>query len=210
MKLVRRPAVRWYVSRALSLPAQRFASVAVACSVAVVAAGCGGGGARQDANEPSGNFRVQIVRADFPSKQSLAKRSKMVIAVKNVDSRTIPNIAVTVKSFDQRSNDPNLADPRRPIFVVNTGPHGGDTAYVGTWALGALPPGQTKVFTWDVTAVVAKRYSLRYAVSAGLNGKARAVLASGGTPTGVFTGAISGRAPQAYVDDNGNVVTPGQ
>jgi hypothetical protein len=209
MKLVRSGGERWYVSRALSRPAPRLVSVALVCSLGVVAAGCGGG-ARQDVNEPNGLYRVQVVRAEFPSKQSLAKRSKLVIAVKNVDSKTIPNIAVTVKSFDQRSNDPNLADPRRPVFILNTGPHGGDTAYVGTWALGALPPGETKVFTWDVTAVVAKPYRLQYAVSAGLNGKARAILASGGRPTGVFTGAISGKAPQAYVNDAGKVVTPGQ
>jgi hypothetical protein len=177
----------------------------LACA-SLVAAGCGGG-TRQDANEPSGNFKVQVVRAHFPLKQSLAKRSKMVIAIKNVDSKTIPNIAVTVKDFDQRKDDPNLADPRRPIFIVNSGPHGGDTAYVGTSALGELKPGQTKVFTWDVTAVVAGPYKLRYAVSAGLNGKAKAVLAGGGLPTGEFAGRISGRAPQASVDDNGNVVT---
>ena len=183
--------------------------VVLACAgLAAISAGCGGG-ARQDANEPNGKFRVQVVRAEFPSKQSLAKRSKMVIAVKNVDSKTIPNIAVTVKAFDQRLSDPSLADPRRPIFVVNHGPRGGDTAYVGTSALGELRPGQTKVFTWDVTAVVAGRYKLRYAVSAGLNGKARAVSSSGAIPSGVFVGKISGRAPQARIDDSGKVVTSG-
>ena len=208
MKLVQSSMTgRWYVSRPLSRRADRLFVVAVACLIASVAAGCGGGGPRQDAGEPSGNYRVQIVRAQFPTKQSLAKRSRLVIAVKNVDSKTIPNIAVTVKSFDQRSSDPNLADPSRPIFVVNTGPRGGDTAYVGTWALGPLAPGKTKVFTWDVTAVVAQSYKVRYAVAAGLNGKARAVLAGGGTPSGVFSGKISGKAPTAYVDDDGKVVT---
>jgi hypothetical protein len=204
MKLVQSSNLRrWYLSRAV----QRLVVVACASLVGVVAAGCGGGGQRQDVNEPNGNFKVQIVRAQFPTKQSLAKRSRLVIAVKNVDSKTIPNIAVTVKSFDQRSTDPNLADPRRPVFIVNTGPRGGDTAYVGTWALGPLSPGKTKVFTWDVTAVVAQKYKLSYAVAAGLNGKARAILAGGGTPSGVFSGSISGKAPQAYVNDNGQVVT---
>jgi len=212
MKLVQSPRTpletprsRWYRSRALSPTARRAVPVLLACA-SLVAAGCGGG-TRQDANEPSGDFKVQVVRAQFPQKQSLAKRSKMVIAVKNVDSKTIPNISITVKDFDQRKSDPSLADPRRPIFVVNSGPRGGDTAYVGTSALGELKPGQTKVFTWDVTAVVAGPYTLKYAVSAGLNGKAKAVLASGGQPAGEFSGRIRGRAPQARVDDNGNVVT---
>ena len=117
-------------------------------AAAVAAAGCGGGGPRQDADEPDGTFKIQVVRAKFPDKQSLAKRSQMVITVKNVDSKTIPNVAVTVKSFDQTKNDPTLADPRRPQFIVNTGPAGGDTAYVGTSALGALKPGETKTFKW--------------------------------------------------------------
>jgi hypothetical protein len=169
-------------------------------------AGCGGGGPRQDAGEPSGSYKIEVVQAKFPDKQSLAARSQMVIAVKNVDTKTIPNIAVTVKSFDQRATDPNLADPRRPLFVLNTGPRGGDTAYVGTSALGALKPGQTKIFKWDVTAVKAGPYTLRYAVSAGLNGKAKAVLAGGGVPRGAFTGSISNKAPQARVADDGTTV----
>lgn len=170
--------------------------------------GCGGG-QRQDAHEPSGKFKVQVVSAKFPAKQSLAQRSSMVIAVKNVDSRTIPNVAVTVKSFDVRKKDPSLADPRRPRFIVNTGPHGGDTADVGTSALGPLKPGATKKFKWDVTAVMPGRYRISYAVAAGLNGKARAVLAGGGTPTGVFSGKVSGKAPAAHVADDGHTIVSG-
>ncbi|HEX4734713.1 MAG TPA: hypothetical protein VH247_09890 [Thermoleophilaceae bacterium] len=186
----------------------RYIGAAVAC--AVIVAGCGGGGPRQDANEPSGDFKVQVIEAKFPDHQSLAKRSRMTITVKNVDSRTIPNVAVTVDSFDQTKNDPTLADPRRPRFIVNKGPAGGDTAYVGTSALGPLEPGRTKTFKWDVTAVVAGKYSLKYAIAAGLNGKAKAVLAGGGLPKGKFTGTISGRAPQAKVADDGKtVVTSG-
>src|SRR3982750_1337089 len=122
-------------SRALVIPV-------VAASLLV--AGCGGGGPRQDADEPSGNYKVQVVQAKFPDKQALAKRSVMRITVKNVDTKTIPDVAVTVKSFDVTKNDPTLADPRRPQFVVNKGPAGGDTAYVGTSALGPLKPGETK------------------------------------------------------------------
>jgi hypothetical protein len=180
------------------------AIAAIACGLLV--AGCGGGGTRQDADEPSGTFKVQVVEAKFPDKQSLAKRSKMLITVKNVDTRTIPNVAVTVKSFDQTKNDPTLADPRRPQFVVNTGPAGGDTAYVGTSALGPLKPGETKTFKWDVTAVTAGKYSLKYAVAAGLDGKARAVLAGGGRPSGEFTGVVSNKAPDAKVADDGKTV----
>ncbi|HEX6713999.1 MAG TPA: hypothetical protein VF066_11450 [Thermoleophilaceae bacterium] len=184
----------------------RSGAVIAALGCGLVVAGCGGGGPRQDADEPSGSFKVQVVEAKFPDHQSLAKRSTLTITVKNVDSRTIPNVAVTVKSFDQNKNDPTLADPRRPQFVVNKGPAGGDTAYVGTSALGPLKPGDTKTFKWDVTAVVAGKYSLKYAIAAGLNGKAKAVLAGGGSPRGEFTGTVSNKAPEAKVADDGKTV----
>jgi hypothetical protein len=208
MKLVHASSIRaqWYLSRALSRrSAHRAVPVALACAGLLVV-GCGGG-ERQDKDEPTGNYKVEIVQAKFPGGQSLAKRSALVIAVKNVDSKTIPNAAVTVNSFDQRKNDPSLADPRRPLFVVNKGPRGGDTAYVGTWALGPLKPGQVKVFRWDVTAVKAGPYNLRYKVAAGLDGKAQAVLAGGGKPSGEFRGEVSNKAPKASVAEDGSVVT---
>ena len=205
MKLVQSRLPHLYDSRALVSRTLVIAPVAAA----ILVSGCGGG-ARQDANEPSGNFKVQVLEARFPGHQSLAKRSIMRITVKNVDTKTIPNVAVTVKSFDVRKKDPSLADPRRPQFVVNKGPAGGDTAYVGTSALGPLRPGETKTFLWDVTAVAAGKYSLKYAIAAGLNGKARAILASGATPRGEFKGVVSNKAPQSKVADNGKtVVTSG-
>jgi hypothetical protein len=201
MKLVQSSSGRLYDSAAL-----RRSAVIAALGCGLVVAGRGGGGERQDANEQSGTYKIQVVEAKFPDHQSLAKRSTMTITVKNVDSKTIPNVAVTVKSFDQTKNDPSLADPRRPQFIVNRGPAGGDTAYVGTSALGPLKPGETKTFKWDVTAVIAGKYSLKYAVAAGLNGKARAVLAGGGAPRGEFKGSVSNKAPNAKVADDGKTV----
>jgi hypothetical protein len=201
MKLVQSEFQRLYDS-----PALRRIAVIAALACGLVVAGCGGGGPRQDADEPSGSYKIQVVQAKFPDHQSLAKRSTMTITVKNVDSKTIPNVAVTVNSFDQTKNDPSLADPRRPQFIVNKGPAGGDTAYVGTSALGPLKPGETKTFKWDVTAVVAGKYSLKYAVAAGLDGKAKAVLAGGGTPKGEFTGQVSNKAPNTKVADDGKTV----
>ena len=202
MKLVHAASRHLYDSAAL----KRRALAASLILPALVVSACGGGGERQDADEPEGSYRIQVVEAKFPEQQSLAKRSTMEIKVKNVDSKTIPNVAVTVKSFDVRKDDPTLADPRRPQFVVNNGPRGGDTAYVGTSALGPLKPGQTKTFRWDVTAVMAGRYNVKYSVSAGLDGKAKAVLAGGGAPTGSFKGEVSAEAPEARVADDGKTV----
>jgi hypothetical protein len=184
-------------------------SAALLAAVVVLLASCGG--KSQDANEPSGNFKVQVVRATFPGKQKLAKRSTMVIVVKNVDNRTLPNPSVTVNSFNRVSTASNLADPSRPVFVVDAGPTGGDTANQATSAFGKpLAPGKTAVFKWNVTAVHTGKYRIRWEVSAGLYGKARAVDSTGKTPTGTFSGAISNAAPHSKVNfKNGRTVEGG-
>ena len=52
----------------------------VAVPLAAGIASCGGG-SRQDANEPSGDFPVRIVSADFPSKQQLAGNTNLTLSV---------------------------------------------------------------------------------------------------------------------------------
>lgn len=185
----------------------------MAALVILLLAGCGGP-ARQDEDEPSGRYRVEITEASFPDDQKLAKSSRLKIGVRNVDTKTIPNIAVTVgtdvggaagsedtEGFDYY--DPGNEDPSKPIFVIDTEPRGGQTGYRETWALGELKPGQTKTFAWDLTAVEAKPYNIRYEVSAGLDGKAKAVLANGEQPRGRFTGEVSDKPPQAKVARSG-------
>jgi hypothetical protein len=168
------------------------------------------GGSPQDAHEPSGKYKVEVHGA-FPNKQKLAKRSRMVITVHNVDNKTLPNVSVTVRSFNRDSTQPNLADASRPVFIVNAGPRGGESANEQTSALGPLAPGATKRFVWDVTAVQTGPYKIAYTVSAGLYGKAIAVDASGKeNPGGEFDGTISNAAPHSTVNfKNGKTVEGG-
>jgi hypothetical protein len=167
----------------------------LATSVAAFAvAGCGGG-TRQDANEPSGTFPMNVVQADFPKSQSLAKPEAMTIAVKNTGTKEIPNLAVTVDSFSTRSQQQGLADPQRPVWIVDAGPTGGTTAYTNTWALGKLGPGKTRTFTWHVTAISPGTHTVKYRVAAGLNGKAKAELPDGSPPRGSFIARVS-RSPR--------------
>lgn len=214
------------------------------CGVALAAAGCGGGAAAQDANEPEAEFDVDVVDASFPEDQKLAKDSVLEIEVENVDSRTIPNINVTVDGFDYKLRDPdepdeidpNVADPRRPIFVVEKSPveylrdrfpanaslvdrevnppaggrkpwGEGDTAYVNTFSLGELPAGEKALFRWAVSAVKPGPFELRYEVTAGFDGKATAVGPDGEVPTGRFRGVVSSDSPRARVaEDDGETV----
>ena len=186
-------------------------------------AGCGGG-ERQDENEASGDFPVEVVKASFPEKQKLAKSSELVVTVRNAGHETIPNIGVTVNGLDERKQDPDLADPDRPVFAINgvqvkiagfpeskdASPRGCDTAYVDTWACGPLKPDQVKAFTWSVTAVRAGDYKITWRVNAGLDGKAKATAPGGGPqPRGAFAGTISNRAPTVRVADDGHTIVNG-
>jgi hypothetical protein len=190
------------------------------CAIATIAlVGCGGGD-RQDKNEPSGQFNVDVTEASFPPDQKLAKQSDIVIAVKNTGNETVPNITVTLNGLDYRLKDKSVADPARPQFVINgvpknigsfaeskdAAPEGGETAYVNTWALGPLAPGKERTFRWTVTAVKGGPYKLTYEVAGGLNGKAKAVNASGQTPRGLFSGTVDDTPPQTKVSDDGVTV----
>jgi len=183
----------------------------VPCAVGAVlaAAGCGNG-TRQDADEPSGTFQVAVVRASFPAKQHLAKSERFVIAVRNTGSKAVPDLAVTVDSFASRSQQAGLADPSRAVWIIDDGPRGGDTAYTNTWALGRLAPGQTRRFVWKVTAVQAGTHTVKWQIAAGLNGKAKAILAGNRAPSGSITVDVSEKPAQSHVDPStGDVVREG-
>jgi hypothetical protein len=199
-----------------------------------VIAACGSN-QRQDANEPSGNFTVSIPTARFPPAQRLAQNTHLVIAVRNDSSKTIPNVAVTicnvtcsypapvgegtsVQAFSQYLNQPNLANHSRPVWIVDIppgpctysclsgGPGGAVTAYSNTWAMGSLAPGGTATFDWAVTAVAPGKHVVAWEVAAGLNGKAKAVLADGAMPQGTFNVNISSAPQQAYVTQSGQII----
>ena len=201
----------WYVPAAVegsTVFACRFAGIAAGVA-ALAVAGCGGG-ERQDASEPSGTFQVDVVNASFPTKQHLAKSERFVIAVRNSGRKAVPNVAVTVSSFASRSQQAGLADPSRAVWVIDASPRGGDTAYTNTWALGRLAPGQTRRFVWRVTAVQAGTHTVKWAVAAGLNGKAKATLSGNRAPAGSVTVDVSSKPAQARVDPaTGKVVREG-
>ena len=65
-------------------------------ALSVVGISACGGGERQDVDEPSGDFPVQIVRADFPSNQKLAENTNLALTVGNAGQKTIPDLAITI------------------------------------------------------------------------------------------------------------------
>jgi len=187
--------------------------------LAVVASGCGGG-ERQDANEAEASYEVTVVDAAFPERQRLAEESELAITVRNDADETIPNVAVTLAGLNRKSDNPNVQDPTRPVFVIDgvpakiggykeiklAAPDGGQTSLVDTWALGKLKPGARKTFRWRLTAVYAGPFELSYAVAAGLGGNAKAVGPGDAQPRGSFKGTISSKAPISRIAADGTTV----
>jgi hypothetical protein len=157
------------------------------------------GAKKQDANEPTGTWKVRVTDASFPGRQRLADEVQLRIRVKNEDTRAIPDLAVTVDGFNQRKDSPDLADPSRPVWVVDEGPVNATTAYTNTWAVGPVPAGQTRTLVWKVAAVRAGTYSVRWRVAAGLNGKAKAA-EDGQPPTGQFIARVSDKPHPVKID----------
>jgi len=201
----------------------------------LIAAGCGGG-SRQDAHEPSGTYRMRIVRASFPALQSIARPTSLVITVQNLGPRTVPNVAVTIDSFYYTEHYPELASNKRPVWIVDQGPGaiasppveseavsppgGGQTAYVNTWALGPLAPSQLRTFRWRVVPVKPGLHTVRFSIAAGLAGRAKATVVSNGrvvilgssapgVPHGLFVVHIAPTPPPRHVNPNTGQVVPG-
>jgi len=193
---------------------RRFAAL-TATALAATLGACGGGDPRQDADEPEGDYRLEIVDASWKSDQSIAERTTMRIKVRNADSKAAPNVALTIETgpeksggapgaFAQNRDDAGLSDPSRPVWVIDRSPVGGETAYTNTWSLGRLEPGRTKTFEWRVTAVKAGDYKVGYRLSPGLDGKAR--LASGAKGNGTFTVKVDDEPTRSRIAKDGKTV----
>jgi hypothetical protein len=205
--------------------------LAPVCLAAIAVTGCGSG-SRQDANEPKGDFPVQVLSASFPAAQRLATTSNLVVVVRNPGPKEIPIVSVTVKcpasavgGFAYRTTFKGVADAARPRFVINTiptrtprqydrgrlDPLERSSSYVDTYPLGPLAAGRTATFRWNVTAARSGPYRICYRVNAGLNGKAKAVPAqSGGPVDGQFVGVIAEKPPQAHIGADGRTVVEGR
>jgi hypothetical protein len=191
----------------------RAVPIALLGALVLAAAGCGGG-ERQDADAPSGDFELDVTGASFPAKQQVAGATTLKLEVVNKGDEPIPNLAVVVRTrpttagqsptaFGARSGDPTLNDSARPIWVLDQGPKGGDSAYVDTWAVGPLGPGATKTLEWKVTPVQPGEYTIAWRLAPALVGDVHLV---GGRTKGSFQVSISDDPVPAHVGKDGEVV----
>jgi hypothetical protein len=198
-----------------------------------------GGGERQDVREPSGNYPVKVTKANFPHRQLLVETSDLQLEIKNVGDQTIPDLAVTIyttpataptsepkarDSFSVRLDQPGLADPNRPVWILEEGypklitpgvtlknlghapSAGAAAAQTDTFQFGPVRSGEGKDIVWRVTPVRAGNYTVHYEVAAGLHGKAKAVTDNGGPVKDELAVTVSSKTPDTCVK-GGRVTT---
>jgi hypothetical protein len=187
--------------------------VLAALALALACAGCGGG-ERQDAEAPSGSFSLDVTEASFPAEQRIAEPTTMKLRVRNTGDREVPDLAVTVETapdtegaapvaFGEADDDPALAASARPVWVVDTPPAGGASAYVNTWSVGPLGAGRSRDVTWKLTAVKPGSYTVAWRLAPALEGD---VQLDGDRTSGRFEVEISDEPVPARVGADGEVI----
>jgi hypothetical protein len=224
-----RPSLPW--ARSLA----RVSALAAAALLATGVAACGDDAERQDASEPEGEFPVEVQAAKFPTEQRLAQTSDLRLELENAGDELIPDLAVTINTgdggasgpFSIRSDQPGLADPNRPVWILehnypklitadvsekdlDSAPSAGAAAaQTNTFSFGPLEPGESKDIVWRVTPIQPGTYTVHYEIAAGLTGKAKAVTEDGGPVEGEFVVTVTDKPPRARVNDAGDVVIEG-
>lgn len=181
-----------------SSPVSKLSSLAMVGICGASLSGCFGCGSK-DLEDATGGEPFQVsAQFSFKSKQTLAGKQILKIKVRNNEaSRVIPNIAVTLKGLDRMipegdNGGGTISDRRRPIWIINQGPKGGESAYADTWSLGSLPAGADKVFEWNLTPVYKGRHKVTWQVAGDLDRKGTVVPAEGGVANGEATIKVAG------------------
>lgn len=172
--------------------------------------GCGNDESeRQGASDRAGTYTVDVVTASFPRRQQLSRTQTLRVTVRNTGTETIPGLAVSLEGINRLDEQPGIADPQEPVWIVDDAPRAGVTAYVNTWSLGELPPNEEQEYVWRMTPVVAGRHTLRWRVAGNLTGSAKAQLADGAVPEGQFDVRVRSIPRQTRVNpQTGRIVRP--
>ncbi|MBK5232656.1 MAG: hypothetical protein JJE13_06710 [Thermoleophilia bacterium] len=194
-------------------------------ATSAILAGCGGGGesGAQFANEPAGDYPVEVLAADFPPRQTIAETYNFELAVRNSGDETIPAMSVTINlpgegstlAFAYHDDQVGLAQSQRPVWVLEEGypklagtigRGGAATSNRRTFNFGEVEAGDTAEMIWRVVAVKPGEHRISYQVNAGLSGEAHALDASGEPAEGVLPSFISAKPILTKIDDKGKVV----
>jgi hypothetical protein len=197
-----------------------------AVAVAALLGACGGDDSSSETSEPNRPYEVRVTEASFPAKQNLGQTSLLELGFRNTGETDVPVLAVTISiagkqgetsalPFAIQDPTPGLAQADRPVWVLaatyprrqgSSRPGGASTSNSKTFAFGPLKAGRTTKAVWKLSAVRPGKYTLRYDVSAGLGGKAKAETSGGVAPGGSLVTEITTELPDTEVTDSGEIV----
>ena len=157
----------------------RAAALALIClALGLLLAGCGG--TRQDANAPSGTWKVNVVWT-FPARQPLGTPVKFTLHVHNADSRTIPQLILTVNGLQTNVYQPGAASTVRPIWLPDDVKFAETTPYnsklATSYNLGPLAAGVTKTYSIPLTPLRRGTHIVGYSLAPDLFGDGKVVFA---------------------------------
>ncbi|MBJ7329985.1 MAG: hypothetical protein JHC95_08820 [Solirubrobacteraceae bacterium] len=183
-------------------------SIAPAACVGLLAlSGCGGDD-KQDASDRAGTYEVEVA-STMQRRQQLSRQTTLRVLVRNTGSEAIPNVAVSLAGLNQPAEQRGIADPQKPVWIVDNAPRAGVTAYVSTWALGKLEPNGVQEYTWKLTPIEPGTHKLAWRVAGNLTGTAETQTADGEVPEGEFTVRVRERPPRVVVNPaTGAIVRP--
>ncbi|MFT4048726.1 MAG: hypothetical protein QM648_02705 [Solirubrobacterales bacterium] len=161
----------------------RPAALALAVVFALFLSGCGGG-ERQDANAPSGSWKVTVLDWKFAVHQSLGTPQPFTIQVRNDDTRTIPNLIITIEGLKTLVYQPGAASAVRPIWLTQDVDYANSTPYNSTlgqsFNMGPVEPGDTVTYNVMLTPLRRGEHEVSYQLHPDLFGDGTVVNASDG------------------------------
>ncbi|MCX6394708.1 MAG: hypothetical protein NTY57_07670 [Solirubrobacterales bacterium] len=175
--------------------------------------GCGGSTSGSNQSHADGTFRVSTPGISFPVSQHINKEAVLKIPVRNLGTRPIPDVTITLTTgtsgtsapaFSNVDSQPGLAEHWKHVWFLDLPPANGDTALANSWSLGEVAPGATATFTWHVHPSITGPHLLNWKISPAMLG-GQAVLVNGAPATGSFQVVIKSKAPSATVRSDGTV-----
>lgn len=167
--------------RCFRLPMRAVVGVIVAM-LALTLAGCGA--EPQDADAPTGTWKVTVLDWEFAVHQPLGTPQPFVIKIRNDDSRTIPNLIVNVAGLSAVVYQPNAASNIRPIWMTQDVDFAHVTPYNSklsqSFNLGPIEAGETTTYAVVLTPLRRGDHEVSYRLSPDLFGDGRVVNASDG------------------------------
>jgi hypothetical protein len=165
--------------RARTLSAGRVATpfLALFASLLLALALTGCGGTPQDKDAPTGTWQASVTEWKFPKEQALGTPVEFVLKIRNDDTRTIPQLVVTIRGLKTRVQQPDAGSKIRPIWLPDEVNYADVTPYnaalASTYNLGSLAAGAIKTYRLPLTPLRRGEHEVGYTLAAGLYGGAK-------------------------------------